>query len=263
MKNKGTFVVLRSAGLGNRIKSYVSHMARWENIKIEHPADARLFENFEQATEYDINNLPHTGSVWQLLVDKCEEKYIPDYRTIDFLFNKTPVYFREKYIPIFKSLKFNSEVEKMVNKFTENWDHYNMIGMNIRATTNSFNRDKFVTIEDFEKIADSFNINQKFFLCSDSIPIKNYFKNKYGDRCLTLDIDVIIDSGLTDDYEQSLIPLAEILILSKCKKKLFVTLGSTFSECAWWFGGCEAEVFTIANIDNISQDWYNAHMIKK
>ena len=30
-----TFVVGRSAALGNRIKSYVSHMARYETIKIE------------------------------------------------------------------------------------------------------------------------------------------------------------------------------------------------------------------------------------
>jgi hypothetical protein len=45
MKTKGTFVVLRSAGLGNRIKSYVSHMARWETIKIEHPADVICVTN--------------------------------------------------------------------------------------------------------------------------------------------------------------------------------------------------------------------------
>jgi len=262
MINKGTFVVLRSAGLGNRIKSYVSHMARWENIKIEHPADVRLFENFHQANKNDINNLPNTGSVWRLLVDEDEEKFSPEYKTIDFLFNKTPIYFREKYLPLFESLKFNDDVNSIVSDFTKDWDH-NMIGLNIRATTTSFNRDKFANIDDFEKIVESFDEKQKFFLCSDSVSIKKHFKHKYRDKCIILNIDTIIDSGFTDDYEQNLMALVEILILSKCKKKLFLTLGSTFGECAWWFGGCEAEVICVTNPDNVSTDWYNIHMVKK
>ena len=41
-----TFVVLKSAGLGNRIKLYVSYMQRYENILIEKEPVMHLFENF-------------------------------------------------------------------------------------------------------------------------------------------------------------------------------------------------------------------------
>lgn len=74
-KNKGTFVVLRSAGLGNRLKSYISHMARYENILVEKPSDAIFFKNFKLATSDDILKYPHTESVWQLLVNQDEEKF--------------------------------------------------------------------------------------------------------------------------------------------------------------------------------------------
>lgn len=262
-KNKGTFVVLRSAGLGNRIKSYVSHLARWETVKVEHPADAQLFKKLDLASKDDIFEYPNTGSVWRLLVDEDEENEIDKYKSIDFLYEKTPNYFKEKYLPIFKSLEFNDDVVNMVNDISSEWNCWEMIGINIRATTSSFNRDKFVDLEGFEKIVDGFDINQKFYFCSDSIPIRKYYKNKYGDRCISLDIHEIVDTGFTFDYTQSLEALVEILLLSKCKKKLYLTNGSTFGECAWWFGGCETEVYCPTIIENVSKEWEDAHFIKK
>ena len=83
-----TFVVLRSAALGNRIKSYASHMARYDKIMIEKPVDIHLFENFELATPEDIEKYPHTGSVWRLLVDEDERDYIEDLNSIDYLYEK-------------------------------------------------------------------------------------------------------------------------------------------------------------------------------
>ena len=46
-----TFVVLKSAGLGNRIKLYVSYMQRYEELLIEKEPDLQLFENFELCDE--------------------------------------------------------------------------------------------------------------------------------------------------------------------------------------------------------------------
>ena len=42
-----TFIALRSAGLGNRLKIYVSYMQRYDTVKIEKEPDLYLFENFE------------------------------------------------------------------------------------------------------------------------------------------------------------------------------------------------------------------------
>ena len=101
-----TFIALKSAGMGNRFKIYVSYMARYNEIKIEKPTDIHLFENFELSNrEEDIKIHPHTGSGWRLLVDDDEVKYIDKYKTIDQLYNDTPQYFIDKYVPIFQSLR--------------------------------------------------------------------------------------------------------------------------------------------------------------
>lgn len=258
-KNKGTFVVLRSAGLGNRLKSYVSHMARYENILVEKPSDAILFKNFELASVDDIEKYPHTASVWQLLVDQEEESFIQDYKTIDFLYNDTPKYFIDKYLPIWKSLEFNEDVTNRINEISKNWDFGNLIGLNVRSATPCFGRDKFVDYDGFER-----EINDKndiFFIASDSLEIKNYYKEKYGDRCFMYERNEIIDSGVTDDYEQNLQALVEMILLSKCRKKLVASLGSSFSECAWWLGNCKTKV--ICPVHEIPDAWIKLHMIKK
>ena len=41
------FVVLKSAGLGNRIKLYVSYLQRYDELLIEKEPDLNLFENFK------------------------------------------------------------------------------------------------------------------------------------------------------------------------------------------------------------------------
>ena len=42
------FVVLKSAGLGNRIKLYVSYMQRYDELLIEKEPDMHLFENLRK-----------------------------------------------------------------------------------------------------------------------------------------------------------------------------------------------------------------------
>lgn len=257
-KNSGAFVVLRSAGLGNRLKSYISHLARWESVMVEKPSDSILF-GLKLASTSDISKYPNTGSVWQLLVDKDEEKYIPIYKTIDFLYNKTPKYFIDKYLPVWKSLKISNDVKDKVNEISKDWDCDNLIGLSIRSACGCFGRDKFVDFSGFEKEIE--NTNNLFFLASDSIEVKSYYKSKYGDRCLIYSRDKIIDSGTTDDYDQNMQALVEMILLSKCKKKIIASLGSSFSECSWWLGGCVAEV--ICPVYDIPEEWEKIHMIKK
>ena len=128
-----TFVVLRSAALGNRIKSYASHMARYDKIMIEKPTDVHLFENFELATPEDIKKYPHTGSVWRLLVDEDERDLIEDLNSIDFRYEKIPQYFIDKYVPVFQKFKLRPDLQQFVDEFTKDWDKENMIGVNIRS----------------------------------------------------------------------------------------------------------------------------------
>lgn len=258
-KKKETFVVLRSAGLGNRLKSYVSHMARYENILVEKPSDAIFFKNFNLATNDDILRYPHTGSVWQLLVDQDEEKFIENYKTIDFLYNDTPKYFIDKYLPIWKSIQFSEDIINKVNEVSKNWDFNNLIGLNIRKAVSCFGKDKIIDDDGFEREIE--NKNDIFFITSDKIEIKNYYKEKYGNRCFLYERSEIIDSGHTDDYEQNFQALVEMILLSKCQKKLVVSFGSTFPECAWWLGGCATKV--ICPTHGIPEESLKYFMIKK
>ena len=84
-KEMSTFVALKSAGLGNRIKLYVSYMQRYENILIEKEPDLNLFENFKLCNkDEDIKIHPWTSSGWRLLVNEDEEKYCDKYKTIHY-----------------------------------------------------------------------------------------------------------------------------------------------------------------------------------
>jgi len=262
IKNQGTFVVLKSAGMGNRLKSYVSHLARWDQILIEHPADALLFDNLKLATSDDIKKYPNTGAVWQLLADPEEEEYIEKYRTIDFLFNDTPNYFIKKYLPIWDTLKINinKKIIEKVDELSKDWDFDNMTCLNIRYRRNDFQQLDFINFQGFED--EIKNTKETFFLASDDLSVKNYYKNKYKNRCLVYERKEIIDSGYTIDYDQNMQALVEMILLSKCKKMVF-TLGTTFNECSWWLSGCNKNVVLPVFWDKIPKHWWDAHMVKK
>lgn len=263
-----TFVVLRTAALGNRIKSYASHMARYDKVMIEKPTDIHLFENFELATQEDIQKYPHTGSVWRLLVDEDEEKYIDGLKTIDCLYNKTPQYFIDKYVPIFEKFKLKPDLQKIVDEITKDWDKENMVGINIRSwlpPIDSCGRHVWIDFEGFEKEVQKLDPNQKFFFSSDNMQINEYYKQKYSSQIVTLprSVNTILNDGHYDDVQQTKEAFLEMYLLSQCKKKIVCSFGSTFSEAAWWFGGCKAEVVTPTFWDKVPQEFYDDVFQKK
>ena len=263
-----TFVVLRTAALGNRIKSYASHMARYDNILVEKPTDVHLFENFELATPEDIQKYPHTGSVWRLLVDENEEHYIENLKTIDFLYNKVPQYFIDKYVPIFEKFKLKPDLQNIVDEITRDWDKDNMVGINIRSwlpPIDNCGRSVWVDFEGFETEVQKLDSTQKFFFSSDNIDINNYYKLKYPDQIITLSrtVNTIANDGFVDDVQQTKEAFLEMYLLSQCRKKIVCSFGSTFSESAWWLGGCKAEVVTPTFWDKVPQEFYDDVFSKK
>ena len=128
------FVVLKSAGLGNRIKLYVSYLQRYDELLIEKEPDLNLFENFKLCNkDEDIKIHPWTHSGWRLLVNEDEEEYCLEYKTIDQLYNDTPQYFIDKYLPVWQKLRIKPEVKKIIDDFTEDWDKDDMVGVHVRT----------------------------------------------------------------------------------------------------------------------------------
>lgn len=263
-----TFVVLRTAALGNRIKSYASHMARYDKVMVEKPTDIHLFENFELATPEDIQKYPHTGSVWRILVDEDEERYIDELKTIDFLYEKVPQYFIDKYVPVFQRFKLKPDLQEIVDEITKDWDKENMVGINIRSwlpPIDDGSRSVWVDFEGFEREVQKLDSTQKFFFSSDNLNINNYYKEKYPNQIITLPrtVSMIGNDGFFDDVQQTKEAFLEMYLLSMCQKKIVCTFGSTFPEAAWWLGGCKAEVVTPTFWDKVPQSFYDDVFQKK
>ena len=126
IKKMSKFCALKSAGMGNRFKIYVSYLARYDEVLVEKNEDRYIFTNFKPCNDIDI-----LGQ--SLLVNENEENYIKKYKTIDQLYNDTPQYFIDKYVPIWNSLKINPEIKNYIDDFTKDWDKDDMVAIHIRT----------------------------------------------------------------------------------------------------------------------------------
>lgn len=255
------FCALKSAGMGNRFKIYVSYLARYDEVLVEKNEDRFIFTNFNPCNkDEDIKQYPWTGSGWRLLVDENEEQYIKKYKTIDQLYNDTPQYFIDKYVPYWQSLNINPEIRKSVDAFTKDWDKKNMIGIHIRTNyppVDDGTRSVWVDFEGFEREVQMYSPSQKFFLASDHEPIIDYYKNKYPNQIITYPKQDIVRHDSVDNIQQSVDSFMDMYLLSQCYKKLILTFGTTFSECSWWFGECKAEVVMPTFWNKVPKDFYN------
>jgi hypothetical protein len=250
-----TVVSLATPGLGNRIKTYVSSMAKYDQVKTCRDSDTILFGAIEKASSEEVANFPNVDG-WRLDVDAEEEKYIKDYKTIDFLYEKTPDYFIKKYSKIFCDLNVNPQILDTVEKFSEEWD--NFIGLHIRSWY--CQRNSWHSVPIFEEKIEKLNQDKKIFLCTDNLSVSDYFTSKYGDRIVkypqTLYNSITkAESGYNHDVSDNVNALIDMLLLSKCST-IVGTFASSFTECAWWFGGCKSNVI-IPVPSNVPQDFIN------
>jgi hypothetical protein len=248
-----TVISLATGGLGNRIKVYASSMAKYDIVKTSREPDTILFDNIQKSTQDDIVKYPKVDG-WRLDVEEYEQKYIDTYNTIDFLYEKTPNYFIEKYSAIFSNFKINSEIVKIVNSFSNEWE--NVIGVHIRSWYCS--RSSWHSNSLFENQIEKCDSNAKIFLCTDNANIAEYFIGKYGDRIIQYPQNRYINPHMAEschnyDAIDNMNAFIDMLLLSKCPK-IIGTFGSTFTECAWWLSGCKSEVI-IPMPDNVPQEF--------
>ena len=253
--NKTVVVSLATPGLGNRIKTYVSALARYGTVKTRRQADTVLFQGLELATEEDLKKYP-TVDGWRLDVDPDEQDYIEKYKTIDLLYENTPDYFIEKYLKTFPLLKVNPDIVQKVLEFSSNWK--NVIGLHVRSWY--CGRNSWYDSSLYEAEIDKCDPTAKIFLCTDNANIADQFKNKYGDRIIQYPQNLytspnMAESGHNYDVTDNVNAFIDMLLLSRCPK-IIGTFGSSFTECAWWFGGCFSEVI-IPKPDNVPQDFIN------
>lgn len=258
-QNKKIATVQKKCGLSNRIKTIISYLRLYEEIHTVVEADSYIFPEIKLANE-SIN--PITD--WRLYVFPEEEQYIEKYKTIDFLYEKTPQYFIDLYTKIFQSLKINTDIVNYVNDFTEQWNS-DILGVHIRTWHSDYSRNTWHSNSLFEKEIDKFPSDKKIFLCSDNPQTIEYFKNKYSERIITypqrLHEKPLGSINIFDQYQNDVQLVADgfidCLLLSKCNT-IIGTFCSTFTEVAWWFSGCKAKVIIPEPLNYDSN--YNDHL---
>ena len=253
--------VVSHAGIANRIKNLLSALSQHGDVSTLHDTISFIFPSLKKVDQVE-EEYPED---WRLYVDSEEEKHIPDYKTIDLLYEKTPKYFIKKYLDIIHKLKINSEIIEYVSESTDTWD--DMVGVHIRSWYCP--KKVFHSNEIFENQIDKLPEDKKFFFCSDNSDVQQHFVDKYGDRVVTYERQMFNDprlaeSGHHDDIQLTTDAFIELLMLSKCAT-IVGTYASSFDELAWWMSGCKSKVIipTPINCDKEFQDFNNLIYVKK
>ena len=243
MDEKNIATILKQCGLCNRIKTMWSAVPFYDQIHTELAPDAYIFPDIK-FTDNTVNPIID----WRLKVLPEEEKYIDEYKTIDLLYEKTPQYFIDKYLKIIDNFKINPDILEYVNDFIKDWDD-EVLGVHIRTWWSDGSRSTWHSNSLFEEQIEKLPSNLKIFLCSDSPDTIKYFTDKYGDRIIShpqkLHDMTLWNINPYDQYHNDIQFIVDgfidCLLLSKCST-IIGTWCSTFTECAWWFGGCKAKV---------------------
>ncbi len=230
-------------GLGNRIKAYVSMLGKGLQVLTTNRADSYLFPEIRLASPEDL--LKYRGiDGWRLDVEPYERFHTREYSSIDFLFARTPDYFIRKYSEIFRNITINAEVKAHAEVFlSEHPDFAGKIGIHIRSWKNHEERKSWLNMDLFHAALASFPATKNIFLCTDSSAVEKQFRDRYGDRVLTLGKvpEHFIETGNTEDVAINKAAFLDMYLLGQCNT-IIGTYASTFTECAWWFGGCKARV---------------------
>jgi hypothetical protein len=259
-------------GLCNRIKSWVSCQRYshefgvpckiiWKVIKNydtnQHILNCefnKLFQNDcelkynpnKQVTRYkypdfiifDNDNLPPNFSQFQ---SNCKKKFSPKdilRRNIDFEYLRIPDNVILNYLPFFQNIKLIPELEQKINEFCKKFNSQT-ISLHIRSWNlpNEQDRSSLLNINKIKQKLKDLNFSE-IFLVTDN---KNLISNFSEFNVITYPRKSKIDRNSTLSIQEDLI---ELYLLSK-NKTMILSHFSTFSEVAWWLGGCSKDVTVI------------------
>lgn len=268
-RNRQWVISSMDSGICNRIKCLVSSMRLAElfsrNLLLYWPQHALcgcsfgdLFEN--SVTQVDDRMFRRMSRrawadrdialvyTWRLLVQANElgngfAQAFPSTggNAIDFEYNRIPKALINEYLKYLQLLIPRRYIRDEVTEFSRAFDD-GTVSVNIRSwpecepRANTLFRIKNV-FEVMDKCGDC-----KFFVSCDSGTVVDKIVDRYGKRVLTYPKRTFV--GDRESKEGGQDALIDLLLLAK-NRKLKVSYASTFSEMAWWFGGCAAEIEVI------------------
>lgn len=255
-------------GLCNRIRCLVSSMRIAEKqskmLILFWPSDyncgcrfSDLFENkiteiaqeeFQRLVKKnDFGQSYEICDTWRLLPlseDRLPRNFSRAYLSddgdnIDFEYYRIPLSVRENILEYLNRLILKKHITERVTDFSRNFDD-NTISVSLRSWE-AEGRSTLFDIRNVYKVMDK-EKEGTFFVVTDSTKVLEQVKYRYKQRVLCYPKKMFHgDRKSTEGIQDALI---ELLLLAK-NKNLKVSYLSTYSEMAWWFGGCQAKVETI------------------
>ena len=259
-----------NGGLSNRLKSYVSALRLDPNAKIYWPilnsyrnhnhilncSFSKLFKNTIEVDTYTPSNIYNSHCLaikesdnlpenFNTFTSKCSVKFSKSdklQRNIDFMYNKIPESIKNEYVELFKILKPIDTLQNNINKFSQQFNE-KTISVHIR----SWNRNKemgrrsyLFDLEKYKNEMNKYDNSYTFYISTDSQQVKDYFQNQnnyniiFYPRTSDLNSSRDFELGIQED-------LIELYLLSK--NSIFIgSHFSTFSEVAWYLGGCTKNI---------------------
>lgn len=214
-------------------------------FQIEGGSNIKCFTEFPESKQKDI--YPPTIAGWRLYVSESDgitkdfAKVFPDvYPVIDLEYERIPQNVRDIYLPYFNKLKPSKLVQDKIDSLSID---ESFVCVHNRNTWDwkSENRDSDISC--FIKEMKKFPSTQKFFLACIEKEISEILNKEFPGQIYELP---------DKDWSSTVDAIAELYLLSK-GSILIGSYLSTFTECAWWLGGCRQKVI-IADIPDIP--WY-------
>lgn len=168
----------------------------------------------------------------------------PDARHIDLEYGRIPGYFKNVYLPLFRKIRFRSDILSRADEWAIGRLDRDVIGVQVRTWRDDPRRHRKYHLPAVRRLRRSMRAappDKRFFVVSDSDAIIAALRAEFGDervlaypRQTPLDQSWHTREGMQED-------LIDMLLLARCRR-MFVSYLSTFSETAWWLGGASADV---------------------
>lgn len=248
-------VAQQSGGLSNNLKCYLSAMRIAERIGgtlVTTSTDlVSIFTDLRYLPESKIEPWMKTHLDWRLIIFpddplekgfsmKRESRGFPDAdpqrRNIDHEFERIPPEIRELYLKKISELSIRPAIAKEIEEYIEKELDHDTVSIHMRTwMTDHWDKapkrhELYFDFNYYKKLVEQFD---RVFISSDNAEFLAKLRKLYGGRIKHYRPD--------GRFDPSQVAFIDLMILAQ-GKRLFGSSLSTFTEMAWWLGGCQASV---------------------
>ena len=253
-------VARKRGGLCNNLKCYLSSMRIADLNGLEVVTDCKdlvqIYSNLDHISDLTDRVVTKNHCDWRLVVFEQDE--LPkgfakslesrgfegadkDRKNIDFEYHHIPASIQKIYLDYLKKMDIRPDLLAITRNFAINNFTAETVSVHLRTwLTDDWDQapkrhHHFFNEEKYRKIIEN-HLDDGIFLSSDNIGYAERLKADYGDAIITVERS---DAENPVDFA-----FINLLLLSR-NSIIYGSKISTFTEMAWWYSGCRAEVILI------------------